>query len=646
MAASILLHILLLLIYVSNYNLIAIHYTIYILKFKKVIGLLKRIMKLKDTLALTSFNYGWLLKRIFPYIKPFMGRVILGFIIAIPVGLLDGVVSFSLKPYMDYVVRKENLILLGHEIPYMTLAVAMPFAIIAFAAFQGFLRYLNSYLTEWTSLKITNSVKIDLFSRLVYMDTSFFDENSSGIIINRYLTDPDTASKGIVEQIKTFIISLFGAASLIAVMLYSSWKLALVGVIVLTCAFLPVFLIRKKIKSVSNKNTVIAGDIMTTMNETYAGNKVVTAYNLQERQKSFFKKEINNSFNVSISLTKRVSWMSPIMYLIASFGIAFIIFYGTKLIYSEQMTAGSFASFVTSLLLLYKPIKTLGNTLTNIQNIFVAMGRVFELFDYVPSIYDGEKTISVPELKNSIVFEDVSFEYVENTPVLNNINLNVRKGETIAIVGNSGGGKSTLINLIPRFYDVKTGSIKFDGIDIRNFKLNELRNMISVVFQDNFLFSGTIRENIMLARPNASDEDLLTAVNASHLEEVIESLPEGLDTLLGERGMTLSGGQRQRVAIARAMIRNTPVIILDEATSALDNESEAVVQKALDNLMQNKTVFVIAHRLSTIKNADRIAVINDGSLVELGTHEQLISIKNGQYKHLYEMQFQKTKEVV
>ena len=331
--------------------------------------------------------------------------------------------------------------------------------------------------------------------------------------------------------------------------------------------------------------------------------------------------------------------MSPLMYLIASFGIAFVLFYGTKLIYDGHMTAGSFASFVTSLLLLYKPVKTLGNTMTNIQTIFVAMGRVFELFDYIPLIKNKENTVSFPAHISNIRFDNVTFAYNENTTALKNINLTVKEGETLAIVGNSGGGKSTLVNLIPRFYDVTNGSIKFNGIDIKDFKLEELRNNISFVFQDNFLFTGTIRENIMLAKENASEDELNTVIHASHLDEVINSLPDGINTMLGERGLTLSGGQRQRIAIARAMIRNTPIIILDEATSALDNESEAIVQKALDNLMVNKTVFVIAHRLSTIKNADRIAVINDGKLAELGTHEQLIAIPDGQYKHLYEMQF-------
>lgn len=602
-------------------------------------------MKLKDTQALTSFKYGWLLKRVFPYIKPIMGRVILGFLIAIPVGLLDGIVSFSLKPYMDYVVGEQNLIIGSHEISYSLLAVLMPFGIIFFALFQGILRYLNAYFTDWTSFKMTNAVKKDLFARLVFMDTSFFDENSSGIVINRYLTDSDEAAKSLVDQIKCFVVSLFGAVSLIAVMLYSSWKLAVVGVLVLAFAFLPIIFIRKKIKSTSNRNTVINGDMTTIMNETYSGNKVVSGYNLQSRQIKLFNKAIDESFSVMISLTKRAGWMSPVMYLIASFGIAFVLYYGTRLIHSGSMTAGSFASFVTSLLLLYKPIKTLGNTLTKFQSIFVALGRVFELFDYVPTIKDKPQTVALQDLHSDITFENVCFAYNESKTVLKNINLCVKKGETIAIVGNSGGGKSTLVNLLPRFYDVTQGAVKFDGIDIRDFKLTELRDRMSVVFQDNFLFTGTIRENIMLANPNASKDDLNSVINASHLRELIEMLPNGLDTLLGERGTSLSGGQRQRIAIARAMIRNTPIIILDEATSALDNESEAIVQKALDNLMSNKTVFVIAHRLSTIKNADRIIVINDGRIVEEGYHEELLGRADGHYKHLYDVQFKNSENL-
>ena len=334
------------------------------------------------------------------------------------------------------------------------------------------------------------------------------------------------------------------------------------------------------------------------------------------------------------------------MYLIASVGIALVLAYGTHLINSGIMTAGSFASFVTSLLLLYKPVKTLGNTLTNIQNIFVAMGRVFELFDVKPEITDAPDAIEMKSLDRDIKFENVEFEYVKDVPVIKNLNLTVNKNETLAIVGNSGGGKSTLVNLLPRFYDIKSGSIKFDDVDIRKFTLDSLRRNISMVFQDNFLYSGTIKENILMGNANATEEDLNNAIEYAHLQDVIAELPDGLETMLGERGLTLSGGQRQRVAIARAMIRKAPIVILDEATSALDNESEALVQKAIDNLMQNRTVFIIAHRLSTIKNADRIAVINEGELVELGTHDELMAIEKGSYKALYEMQFRSQEEAV
>ena len=602
-------------------------------------------MKLKDTTAKNSFKYSWLLGRIFPFIKPFMVRVILGFLVAIPVGVLDGVVAFALKPYMDYVVGQKDLVfqVLNHTftLSWSLMAVAIPFGVVLFAVVQGVLRYLNEYLTDWTSQKITNTVKIALFNKLVYMDTSFFDENTSGVIITRYLSDTDTAANGVVNNVKTVITSLFGALSLIGVMLYSSWKLALIGVFVLCIAFLPVALIRKRVKATSNRNMVIGGNITTDFNETYSGNRVMRAYNLEERQKEKFTEQVWLGFRNNMSLIKRTGWMSPLMYLIASFGIAIVLGYGTHLITSGYMTAGSFASFVTSLLLLYKPVKTLGNTLTGFQNIFVAMGRVFELFDIEPEIKDDNKCVKFEGLKNNIEFKDVNFEYVKDHPVLRNLNLTVNKNETLAIVGNSGGGKSTLVNLIPRFYDVTTGCILIDGINIKEFSMKSLRQNISMVFQDNFLFSGTIRENIMMGNPNASEEKPNEVIEAAHLREMLNELPDGIDTYLGERGTTLSGGQRQRVAIARAMIKESDIVILDEATSALDNKSELIVQKALDNLMKNKTVLVVAHRLSTIKNADRIAVINEGELIELGNHEELMNIPNGQYKTLYEMQFKK-----
>lgn len=606
--------------------------------------------KLKDTMSKDAFNYKYLLGKIFPYIKPVLPRAIINLIIAVPLGLLDGVVALALKPYLDFVVNgnpEHTWNFFGISIHSQAfLAAIIPFGIVGFALFQGVLKYLSNYLTDWTGQKISMSLKKDLFKKLTSMDPQFFDVNSSGIVLTRFLSDPDTASRNIIDMLKSFIATFFGLIGLIGVLLYNSWKLAIIGVTIMAIAITPVTLIRKRIKKVSNATMVVGGNMTTNFNETFAGNKIMTAYNLQEDQNQKFDSQILEQFHLAMSLTKRVGWMSPIMYFVCSIGIALVMAYGNHLILSGQMTAGSFASFVTSLLLLYKPTKTLGNTLTNLQGVFVAMSRVFELFDLKPQIHSPANPVKLNGLNSSIDFKNVNFEYEQDTPVLKDFSLHVNKGETIALVGNSGGGKSTVVSLLPRFYDVTSGEIDFDGVDIRNFNLDELRQNISFVFQDNFLFSGTIKENILMGNEHATEEEIKKVVAMAHLDEFAHSLENGLDTFVGERGTTLSGGQRQRVAIARAMLKDAPIVILDEATSALDNKSEAIVQKALDNLIQNKTVFVIAHRLSTIKNADRIAVVDEGRLAELGTHEELMNIENGKYRYLYEMQFKNQEEAV
>ena len=604
--------------------------------------------RLKDTVSKDAFNYRYLLGKIFPYIKPVLPRAIINLIIAIPLGLLDGVVALALKPYLDFVINgnpEHTWTYFGITVHSQAfLAAIIPFGIVSFALFQGVLKYMSNYLTDWTGQKISMSLKKDLFKKLTLMDSQFFDVNSSGMVLTRFLSDPDAASRNIIDMLKSFIATFFGLIGLVGVLLYNSWKLAIIGVTIMAIAITPVTLIRKRIKKVSNASMVVGGNMTTNFNETFAGNKIVTAYNLQNDQNEKFDNQIHEQFNLAMSLTKRVGWMSPIMYFVCSIGIALVMAYGNHLILSGQMTAGSFASFVTSLLLLYKPTKTLGNTLTNLQGVFVAMSRVFELFDLQPQIKSPENPIPMNGLDSSIDFKNVNFEYEPNTPVLKNFSLHINKGETIALVGNSGGGKSTVVSLLPRFYDVTSGEINFDGVDIRKFELNNLRQQISFVFQDNFLFSGTIKDNILMGNEHATEEQINNVIEMAHLDEFIHSLDKGLDTYVGERGTSLSGGQRQRVAIARAMLKDAPIIILDEATSALDNKSEAIVQKALDNLIKNKTVFVIAHRLSTIKNADRIAVINEGELAELGTHDELINIENGKYKYLYEMQFKKQEE--
>lgn len=620
-------------------------------------------MKLKDTISKDAFRYGYLLRRIYPYLKPVFFRALLGILIAIPLGLLDGVTAISLKPYLDFVINGDSnatfemilhINLWGHIIGWPNRvfhtqhfwATIIPPGIVIFAVVQGGLKYANNYLTDWTGWKISNRLKSDLFRKLTSLNPKFYDVNSSGLVLQRFLGDPDSASRNIIENVKIFITAIFGILGLVAVLVYTAWKLAIIGVTVLGLAMLPVAFIRKKIKQVSNDTMVVGGGMTTNFNETFSGNKIITAYNLQRDRNDLFDLQVNQQFGLSMSLTKRAGWLSPIMYFIAACGIALVMTYGNYLILNGELTSGSFAAFVTSLLLLYKPVKGLGQTLTGLQSTFVAMGRTFELFDYVPEIKTEPDSVTLKGFDNKIEFKNVDFEYVSGVPVLKNFSLTVPKNETIALVGNSGGGKSTVVNLIPRFYDVKSGSITIDGIDLRKYDLESLRKNISFVFQDNFLFSGTIRENILMGNKNATEEDVQKVINMAHLDEFIGTLEKGLDTELGERGTTLSGGQRQRVAIARAMLKDAPIVILDEATSALDNKSEAIVQKALDNLMQNKTVFVIAHRLSTIKNADRIVVVNEGELAELGTHDELMKIENGKYKHLYEMQFAKNEDEV
>ena len=600
------------------------------------------LLKLKNTDTKDAFRYGYLLNKIYPYIKTVLLRSIVLILLAIPLGLLDGVVAFSLRPYMDYVVNGNETQVFefhGYTLYLQSFFIKfIPIAIVIFALVQGVLKYLCNYLTEWSGNTMSNNIKKDLFRKLTAMDTRFYDINSSGLILNRFLNDPDQASKKLIETIKTFILSIFELVALVGVLLFNSWKLAIIGVGVMAIAITPVTLIRKKIKRVSNDTMVVAGNMTTNVNETCAGNKIVTAYNLQESQNIKFDGQVHKQFNLAMSLTKRVGWMSPIMYFICSIGIAIVMNYGNSLILSGEMTAGSFASFVTSLLLLYKPTKTLGLTLTNLQGTFVAMARVFELFDLMPEIKNSPNAKPLDRV-GEVDFSHVTFEYKKGIPVLKDFNLSVKPYETIALVGNSGGGKSTVVNLLPRFYDVNAGSIMINGVDIREYDIVSLRNAISFVFQDNYLFSGTIKENILMGKPDASEAELANAVELAHLDEFLGTLPDGIDTIVGERGASLSGGQRQRVAIARAIIKNAPIVVLDEATSALDNESEAIVQKALDNLMQNRTVFVIAHRLSTIHNANRIAVLNEGELVELGTHEELLNKPDGRYKYLYEMQF-------
>ena len=568
-------------------------------------------------------------RRMWPYVKPVWFRALCSMLICIPIGSLDAVIALALKPYMDLVMVEKTI-----ASPWY-----IPLGIVLFTSIQGGLKYLSAYLSTWVGGRITNGLKFDMFKKLLTLPTSFYDKRNSGDIVFQFNNQADIACNGLLDNLSVFTQRIFSSISLVGVLFYNSWQLALIAVLVLGCAFAPVAKLQKRIKSVMEKTVFADASIITEYNEVFAGNKTITSYNLQGHETNKFQEILKNIFTLRIKMVQKTQWLSPMMHVIVSVGIAAAIGYGSHLIMSNQITSGNFVSFITALILLYTPVKNIGNNLNAVQFSFFSIEKIFEVLDSTPEIRDCENPVILTRNHNSIKFNDVNFEYVENVPVLKNINLSINKGETVAFVGNSGGGKTTIVNLIPRFYDAKSGSITIDDIDIRNISLESLRQNIAVVFQDNFLFSGTIRENILLGNETATEEQINQAVKMAYLDDFIATLQDGLNTVIGERGVLLSGGQKQRVAIARAFLKNAPILILDEATSALDNKAEAVVQKAIDNLMQDKTVFVIAHRLSTIQNADKIVVINQGEIVETGTHEQLLNIENGAYKALYEMQF-------
>lgn len=567
-------------------------------------------------------------RKIYPYVRPYLFRAVLALVITIPIGSMDAVIAWVLKPYMDTVMIEKSV---------QTTSL-IPALIILFSLLQSLLNYASTYLNSWVGNRITMDLKLDLFKKLIHNDPAFFDRNTSGDIQFRFNNDAELACSGLLNNLKMFTTRVFASISLIFVLFYNSWQLSIIAIVVLFGALYPLTGVRRKIKDIM-KQTVFSGSrIMTHYNEAFVGNRVITSYNLYDFQISQFQETLRSVFKLGMKMVKRTGMLTPMMHFMISIGIAGVIWVGSYLITSNQLTAGGFVSFITALLMLYHPIKSMGNTFANVQMSFLAMDRVFGQLESVPKIQNKADAPRLEKISGSIEYRDVRFEYVPHRPVLKGVSLTIPKGHTIALVGNSGGGKTTFVNLLPRFYDVTGGSITINGVDIRNYDLYSLRDKIAVVFQDNVLFAGTIRDNILLGKETASDQEIHQAVKNACLDEFVASLPNGLDTEIGERGILLSGGQRQRIAIARAFIKNAPIVILDEATSALDNKSEQIVQQAIYNLMEDRTVFIVAHRLSTVRNADQIVVINQGEIVETGRHDELINRPGSVYASLYQTQ--------
>jgi subfamily B ATP-binding cassette protein MsbA len=423
------------------------------------------------------------------------------------------------------------------------------------------------------------------------------------------------------------------------VVFYQNWKLAIIAVAVLPLAFYPLVRFGKRLRKLARKRQETVGNLSTVLHESFTGVRIVKAFTMEDHEKRRFADQNQGVLRYQLKALRIDALSSPLMEFIGAIGISAIIGYGGYQVVNGTSTPGTFFSFLGALLMLYKPVKSLNKLNSTLQTGIASMVRVYEILDQKSNIVEKPGAVVLERAEGAVEFRDVSFAY-DSVPVLKDINIRVRPGEIIALVGSSGGGKTTLVNLIPRFYDVTSGAVLVDGMDVRDLTLKSLRNQIAMVTQQSFLFNDTVRNNIAYGAPWKDEEAIIEAAKAAYAYDFIRELPNGFDTVVGEQGVMLSGGQRQRICIARALLKDAPILILDEATSALDSEAEQEVQRALENLMQGRTTFVIAHRLSTIQIADRILVISNGRIVEEGPHQALLALR-GEYRRLYDIQFQR-----
>lgn len=543
------------------------------------------------------------------------------------VSALEGSKAIIVKPVFDEIFINKNRKMLE----------LLPFIVILIYAFQGSFRYLSSYTMNYVGQLVIKIIRNRLYAHVQSLSLRFFKEHSTGVLMSRILNDVNLMQNCVSTAIADVVREGLKIAVLLGVVFYRDWKLALLSLTVLPVSIYLLAKFGKRLRELSRKGQEEMASLSTILQETFSGVKVIKAFHTEQREAERFARENERYFGIVKKSIKYFELTSPVQEVIGSLGVAAIIWYGGSQVLSGAKTPGEFFSFMTALLLLYEPIRRLSKVNNVVQQALAAAERVFDALDQEQEVVEPPSPITLPPFSSHIEFKNVSFRY-DSEVVLEDIAFQAKKGDKIAIVGASGVGKTTLVDLIPRFYDVTTGTIEIDGIDIRQLSLASLRRQIGIVSQDMFFFNDTIRNNICYGREGVTDEEVATAVRAANAYDFIEKLPERHDTIIHERGSRLSGGERQRIAIARALLKNAPILILDEATSALDSESEAAVQEALEAAMQRRTTFIIAHRLSTVKNADKIIVLDDGRIVGHGTHADLLT-RDNIYKKLYATQF-------
>jgi subfamily B ATP-binding cassette protein MsbA len=566
-------------------------------------------------------------KRLLTYLTPYKGRLAWSVVF---MGLTSALVSaqaYLVKPVLDKVILAKN----------MELGLLLPPALVLVTIFKGAAAYGRDYLLGWVGQKIVNDIRDQLYTHIESLSFSYFTRTPTGVIISRIVNDVNLVQGALTKAPSSLVQGVFTMVALTGYVLYLNWRLAAFSIIILPLAGIALSRFSKRFRKASTSMQEEIGVLTTHLHETIGGIRIVKAFGMEKYESRRFSEKNKNLFNSLMRAIKTSAISHPIMEVISIFGTSLVILFGLYAITAGTMTVGDFFSFMAALVFFYRPLRDLNGVNSTVQDGMAAAKRIFEVLDTRPEIRDRKGAgIAFRDFK-TIEFRNLVFKY-EDEMVLKDIDLTVKAGETIAIVGKSGGGKTTLVNLIPRFYDVTGGSILIDGKDIRDLSIESLRSLTAIVTQQTFLFNDTVKDNIAYGDTGKQFEDIVRAAQSAYAEDFIRALPRGYDTVIGESGVKLSGGQRQRIAIARALLKNAPILILDEATSSLDTQSEREVQNALDTLMKGRTSFVIAHRLSTVMNADRIIVLKDGRIVEQGRHEELIA-RGGEYKNLYEQQF-------
>jgi subfamily B ATP-binding cassette protein MsbA len=555
-------------------------------------------------------------------------RLVIAMFCMIAVAVLTAATAYIIKPVLDEIFFKKDLEMLK----------LLPWGIILLYLTRGACHFGQEYLMNHVGQSIIRRFRDGLYTHMQKLSLSFFQKQDTGTLMARIISDIERV-KGMVSEAVTGVLKdCFTIVCLLFVIFYRDWKLALIAVAVLPVAVIPIVSFGRRIRKLSGRCQEAVADMSSLLHETFTGNRIVKAFGMESYENKRFFERTARLFEYEMRSAMVKSLSSPVMELLGGIGITVIIWYGGYQVITGDSTPGTFFSFMAALIMLYDPIKKISRLNNIIQEGLAAAIRVYDIIDTESDVVEREGAVDLKPGAHSVTFRRVSFKY-QDQMVIKDVELDMRGGEIVALVGISGGGKTTLANLILRFYDVTDGAVLVDGQDVRDVTIKSVRDQIGIVTQDPILFNDTIRNNIAYGNLGASESDIVAAAKAAHAYDFVQAFTDKFDTVVGERGVRLSGGERQRICIARALLKNAPILILDEATSSLDSESELAVQEALDNLMKGRTTLVIAHRLSTIRNADRIVVIVDGRIVEEGRHEDLLAL-NGEYHKLYTMQFE------